>query len=191
MANPNEAKKFSPIADTGGIQDEFDVDKFVEAGLKEMTPEEVKEQKYKEWQNTGHDYLLVKTLSEQHAKNILRLDGEISAAGNFGDIIDEMYFENPTKMPGWVDLSKDKQDDILNFIKVVQERDKLLNEQEYLLNHENKLLGDLKSKYGLSGEDVTYEMNVHNDSDVSKEELDLVAKELDDVLSISAERKTA
>ncbi|MCX6781697.1 MAG: hypothetical protein NTW66_01045 [Candidatus Magasanikbacteria bacterium] len=191
MPNLNESRKFSPIADTGGIQEEFDVDKFVEGGIKEMSPEQVKEQQYKEWQNTGHNYLLTRSLSERHAQNILRLDGEIAAAGRFGENIDQAYLEDPTQMPGWGELGKDKQESALNFAKLVQERDKLLNEQGHLLQHEKKILGQLNEKYQLSAEDINYELNKHGDSEISDEELDLIAKELEKVLSVKTEQKTA
>jgi hypothetical protein len=191
MANSSEARPFSPIADTGGIQDEFNPDKFVEENLVELTPEEAKEFKYNEWRKMGHDFLMTKSLSERYAQNITRLDNEIAAAGTFGENIDKQYIEDPAKMPGWDKLGPEEQKGIINFAKLVQDRDKLSYQQEYLLQHEQKLLDKLKKEFDLSETDVQYELDMHNDSEVSETDLDALSKSLERILPKKAEQAAA
>lgn len=187
MANSSEARRFSPIADTGVEQEEFDVDKFVEQGLKEMSHEEAEEQKYNEWRNKGLNFLYTKALSERHAENLVKLDTDIGIAGRFGENVDKQYIADPESMPGWDEKSPSEQEGIMNFSKLVQERDRLSYEQKYLLQHEKKVLDTLKTQYGLSETDITAALEKYNEAEVDPAELAMLADEISRIIPKKSE----
>lgn len=168
----SEIRKFSPIADTGAeAQEEFDVDKFVEKGLNELSSEEADEVKYKEWREMGRDYLLTKALSEKIALRIKELDVDLSTAAKFGEMVESKYFDNPAQMPGWGELSSDQQEGIMKYAAAAQEQQTLLAEQKYILARENRLLQTLADRFDVSEEDATYKLETHNDASLDEEEV--------------------